>query len=145
MNIVIADTFSEDGRAGLAAEGHQIVYEPKQEGDELTATLRRVNPTILVVRSTKVTAAMLQAAPALALVVRAGAGVNTIDVAAAAKSAVAVANCPGRNAVAVAELTMGLMLALDRQIRATWLRYVRATGTSRLSVVHVASRGAPWA
>jgi D-3-phosphoglycerate dehydrogenase len=72
--------------------------------------------TILVVRSTKVTAAVFEKAPALQLVIRAGAGVNTIDLAAASAHAVRVANCPGTNAAAVAELTMGLLVALDRRI-----------------------------
>jgi D-3-phosphoglycerate dehydrogenase len=70
---------------------------------------------VLVVRSTRVTEAMLEA-PDLSLVVRAGAGVNTIDVAAAARRGIYVSNCPGRNASAVAELAIGLLLALDRRI-----------------------------
>ncbi len=55
-------------------------------------------------------------AGALSLIVRAGAGVNTIDVAGASKRGIYVSNCPGKNSVAVAELTMGLILALDRRI-----------------------------
>jgi D-3-phosphoglycerate dehydrogenase len=54
--------------------------------------------------------------PALGLIVRAGAGVNNIDVEAASERGVYVSNCPGRNAAAVAELAMGLVLALDRRI-----------------------------
>src|SRR5215218_10060388 len=52
----------------------------------------------------------------LALIVRAGGGVNTIDVAAASRRGIYVSNCPGKNAVAVAELAFALMLALDRRI-----------------------------
>ena len=59
---------------------------------------------------------MFEAAQALSLVVRAGAGVNTIDVAAASRRGVYVANCPGQNSIAVAELAIGLVLALDRRI-----------------------------
>ena len=70
---------------------------------------------MLVVRSTKVPEAVL-AAGALKLVVRAGAGYNTIDVAAASRRGIYVSNCPGKNSVAVAELAFGLILALDRQI-----------------------------
>jgi D-3-phosphoglycerate dehydrogenase / 2-oxoglutarate reductase len=55
-------------------------------------------------------------APSLKLIVRAGAGVNTIDVPAATTRGILVANCPGKNAIAVAELTMALLLALDRRI-----------------------------
>ncbi len=70
----------------------------------------------LVVRSTKVTAAAIEAADALELIVRAGAGTNTIDVEAASEVGIYVTNVPGRNAIAVAELTMGLLLAIDRRI-----------------------------
>ena len=52
----------------------------------------------------------------LALIVRAGAGYNTIDVAAASKRGIYVSNCPGKNAIAVAELAFALMLALDRRV-----------------------------
>ena len=59
---------------------------------------------------------VFDAAPALSLVVRAGAGVNTIDVAAASRRGVYVANCPGQNSIAVAELAIGLVVALDRRL-----------------------------
>ena len=52
----------------------------------------------------------------LSLIVRAGAGYNTIDVAAASRRGIYVSNCPGKNSMAVAELTMGLILALDRRL-----------------------------
>ena len=83
-------------------------------GDALVAAIKQSQAPVLVVRSTQVTEAMLDAG-ALSLIVRAGAGVNTIDVAAASKRGIYVSNCPGKNAVAVAELTMGLILALDRR------------------------------
>src|SRR5262249_19597489 len=72
--------------------------------------------SILIVRSTRVTEEVFAQARALSLVVRAGAGVNTIDVKAASSHGVYVANCPGQNATAVAELTWGLILAVDRHI-----------------------------
>lgn len=72
--------------------------------------------TVLIVRSTKVPRELIEAAPGLALVVRAGAGVNTIDVGAASEHGVYVANTPGKNAIAVAELALGLMISLDRRI-----------------------------
>jgi D-3-phosphoglycerate dehydrogenase len=52
----------------------------------------------------------------LALIVRAGAGYNTIDVAAASRRGIYVSNCPGKNAIAVAELAFALLLALDRRL-----------------------------
>jgi D-3-phosphoglycerate dehydrogenase len=54
--------------------------------------------------------------PSLKLIIRAGAGYNTIDVKAAAEKGIIVANCPGKNSIAVAELAFGLMLAVDRRI-----------------------------
>ena len=70
---------------------------------------------MLVVRSTKVTAAMLDAGR-LSLIVRAGAGYNTIDVAGASTRGIYVSNCPGKNAIAVAELAFALILSLDRRV-----------------------------
>jgi len=69
-----------------------------------------------VVRSTKVTAAAIDAGNALSLIIRAGAGVNTIDLAHASSRGIHVANCPGKNSDAVAELAMGLIVAADRRI-----------------------------
>src|SRR5207245_2199016 len=84
-------------------------------GDTLAAAIARESADVLVVRSTLVTASMLEAG-SLALIVRAGAGYNTIDVAAASSRGIYVSNCPGKNAIAVAELAWALMLALDRRI-----------------------------
>jgi D-3-phosphoglycerate dehydrogenase len=73
-------------------------------------------PDVLVVRSTKVPAAVIEAYAGLNLIIRAGAGYNTIDVETASARSVYVANCPGKNSVAVAELAFGLLLSLDRRI-----------------------------
>ena len=67
-------------------------------------------------RSKQVTADTLKAADELALVLRAGAGVNTIDVKTASARGVFVSNCPGKNSIAVAELVFALLLAIDRRI-----------------------------
>ena len=116
MKILVADKFSEDGVADLRDAGHTVVVEPGLSGDALTDALRRERPQALVVRSTKVTAADLDASPDLELIVRAGAGYDTIDVAGASRRGIFVANCPGKNAAAVAELAFGLILGLDRRI-----------------------------
>ncbi|HEX7527502.1 MAG TPA: NAD(P)-dependent oxidoreductase, partial [Thermoanaerobaculia bacterium] len=116
MKILVADAFEKSGLDGLTALGCEILYEPKLEGAALGARLAETGAEVLVVRSTKVTAAEIEKASGLALIVRAGAGVNTIDLGAASARAVAVSNCPGKNAVAVAELAWGLILALDRRI-----------------------------
>ncbi len=116
MKVLIADKFEKSGLEGLKAAGCNVIFEPDLKDDALTAALKSQDPSVLVVRSTKVTSEMIKASDGLALILRAGAGYNTIDVEAASARGVAVANCPGKNAVAVAELAMGLMLALDRRI-----------------------------
>lgn len=115
MKVLIADKFEKSGVDGLAAVGCDVSYQPALKDDELTAAIGRELPDVLVVRSTKVTEAML-AAGKLSLVVRAGAGYNTIDVKAASARGIYVSNCPGKNAVAVAELAFALILGLDRRI-----------------------------
>lgn len=115
MKVLIADAFEQSGVDGLKAAGCDVIHRPDASGDSLVAALRESEAPVLVVRSTRVTEAMLDAGP-LALIVRAGAGVNTIDVAGASKRGIYVSNCPGKNSVAVAELTMGLILAVDRRI-----------------------------
>jgi D-3-phosphoglycerate dehydrogenase len=115
MKVLIADTFEASGLEGLRAAGCDVIYAPGTAGDDLVRLLQSSDAEVLVVRSTRVTEAML-AAGTLSLVVRAGAGVNTIDVGAAARHGIYVANCPGKNAIAVAELAFGLLLALDRRI-----------------------------
>lgn len=115
MRVLVADKFEDSGRRGLAEIGCEVVYEPDASGDELASAIERSAAEVLVVRSTKVTRPMLERGR-LALVVRAGAGTNTIDVEAASERGIWVANCPGKNAIAVAELTFALVLALDRHV-----------------------------
>jgi D-3-phosphoglycerate dehydrogenase len=115
MKVLVADKFEQSGLDALKAAGCEVIFEPDASGDALIAAIKKTQVPVLVVRSTQVTDAMMDAG-ALSLIVRAGAGVNTIDVAAASRRGIYVSNCPGRNSVAVAELTMGLILALDRRI-----------------------------
>src|SRR5262245_3692297 len=115
MKVLVADKFEKSGLEGLKAVGCEVAYEPDLKDDALAEAVRQTGADVLVVRGTKVTSAMLDAGR-LSLVVRAGAGYNTIDVAGASTRGIYVSNCPGKNAIAVAELTLGLILALDRRI-----------------------------
>lgn len=115
MHVLIADKFEQSGRDGLAAIGCEVSFQPDLKDEALVEAIGSLKPDVLVVRSTKVTEPML-AAGALKLVVRAGAGYNTIDVAAASRRGIYVSNCPGKNSIAVAELAFALILALDRRI-----------------------------
>jgi D-3-phosphoglycerate dehydrogenase / 2-oxoglutarate reductase len=115
MRVLIADKFEMSGREGLAEIGCEVRYLPDVKEDSLVEAIRAEQPEVLIVRSTKVTEPMLDAGP-IKLIVRAGAGYNTIDVAAASRRGIYVSNCPGQNSAAVAELALGLILALDRRI-----------------------------
>ena len=115
MRVLIADKFEQSGLDGLAAAGCEVTYQPGLKDQALAEEVELSRPDALVVRSTKVTEAILSAG-ALKLVVRAGAGYNTIDVAAASRRGIYVSNCPGKNSAAVAELAFALILALDRRI-----------------------------
>lgn len=115
MHVLIADKFEQSGRAGLEAIGCEVSFQPDLKDDALVTAIAGNKPDVLVVRGTKVTEPMLAAGP-LKLIVRAGAGYNTIDVAAASRRGIYVSNCPGKNSIAVAELAFALILALDRRI-----------------------------
>ncbi|HEX5936838.1 MAG TPA: NAD(P)-dependent oxidoreductase [Actinomycetota bacterium] len=114
MRVLLADAIDPTTVDELTGLGHDCASEPKLTADDLPG--RIPGSQALVVRSTEVTAATIEAGDALELIVRAGAGTNTIDVEAASRVGIYVTNVPGRNAIAVAELTMGLLLAIDRRI-----------------------------
>lgn len=116
MKILIADKFSHQAIEELRGAGHTVHVDAGLKGGALTGAIAAFEPAVVVVRSTAITAADLDASPALELVVRAGAGVDTIDVEAASLRGIFVTNCPGKNAAAVAELAFGLIMALDRRI-----------------------------
>jgi D-3-phosphoglycerate dehydrogenase / 2-oxoglutarate reductase len=115
MRVLIADKFEQSGRDGLGAIGCDVSYQPDLKDEALVDAVHTETPDVLVVRGTKVTEPML-AAGQIKLVVRAGAGYNTIDVAAASRRGIYVSNCPGKNSIAVSELAFALILALDRRI-----------------------------
>jgi D-3-phosphoglycerate dehydrogenase len=115
LKVLVADKFEESGLDALKAAGCDVLYQPQVKDESLAAAIRDSGADVLVVRSTEVTGAMLEQG-ALSLIVRAGAGFNTIDVATASRRGIYVSNCPGKNAIAVAELTFALILALDRRV-----------------------------
>jgi len=114
--VLLADPFLQQGIDALKSLDCKVEFDPTLKEKTLVDAIASINPDILVVRSTKVTAQMLGASERLSVVIRAGAGYDTIDVATASSRGVYVANCPGKNSVAVAELTWSLILACDRRI-----------------------------
>lgn len=115
MRVLIADKFEKQGIEGLGALGCDVVFEPST-AQELPGVIARHNPGVLIVRSTKVSPAAIDAGKSLELIIRAGSGYDNIDIEAATGRGVAVSNCPGMNAIAVAELAMGLLICCDRRI-----------------------------
>ena len=116
MKVLAADRFESIGVEGLQQCGCEVVVDQHLSGESLISAISEHDPDVLVVRSTGVARGMIMAGSALSLIVRAGAGVNTIDIEAASEKGVFVANCPGMNSAAVAELVFGLMISLDRRI-----------------------------
>ena len=114
MKVLIADKLSDTAVKQLEKECREVVMDPELTAEKLPEAISSYD--ILVVRSTKVTEQTVKAAENLSLIVRAGAGVNTIDLAAASKYGIHVANCPGKNTAAVAELVFGLIISADRRI-----------------------------
>jgi D-3-phosphoglycerate dehydrogenase len=116
MKILIADKFPKHWQEVLKLNKHEIVFDPALDENALKDAQAKENAAVIIVRSTKVNAAAIDAGNALKLVIRAGAGYDTIDTAHATEKGVAVCNCPGTNSIAVAELAIGLLLSLDRRI-----------------------------
>lgn len=114
MKVLIADKFPEKYVEELRNQGVEVVYEPGLGENDIPSHTEGIN--VIVVRSTKVNAAALNSSESIKVVIRAGSGYNNIDTATASDKGIAVANTPGKNAIAVAELAMGLIISLDRKI-----------------------------
>ena len=114
MKILVADKLSEKAVSALKDLGAEVRVNPDLGSDDLPRVL--ADSEILIVRSTRVTAAAMEAAQNLSVIIRAGAGVNTIDLEYASNHGIYVTNCSGKNTDAVAELVIGQMIAADRRI-----------------------------
>ncbi len=116
MRVLIADKLPDAFRTQLQESGAVVYVDASLKDQALTEAISEHKPDVIVVRSTKVLAPQIEAGANLQLIVRAGAGVNTIALDVASARGVFVCNCPGMNAVAVAELTFGHILNADRRI-----------------------------
>lgn len=114
MKTLVADKVSSKMISDLESLGCEVVLNPDLSAETLPDALAGVE--ILIVRSTKVSAEAIAAGTSLSLIIRAGAGTNTIDIKTASEKGIYVANCPGKNTDAVAELAIGLLIAADRRI-----------------------------
>lgn len=114
LRVLIADKLSDSVTRALEGLGAVVTTLPEVSSEQLAAEMK--DTEVLIVRSTRVTQDAIAAANALSLIIRAGAGVNNIDLGAANRSGIHVSNCPGKNTDAVAELALGMMIACDRRI-----------------------------
>lgn len=114
MKVLIADKFPDLYTEKIKSLVHELVNEPKLKESDLPGKIKDVD--ILIVRSTIVNAECINKSNKLSLIIRAGAGVNNIDIKAANEKGIFVSNCPGKNSIAVAELAMGLICAIDRKV-----------------------------
>jgi D-3-phosphoglycerate dehydrogenase len=117
MTIVVADGLPSSAIELLERSGWTIDNRQGRTPAQLAGDL--ADADALVVRSaTKVTRELIDAAPRLRVIARAGTGVDNVDVAAATARGIVVMNAPGANSLSVAELAMGLVLSLARNIPA---------------------------
>lgn len=115
--IFVADKLEEAGLELLRQSGLDVDYRPGLKGEELLQAMRQADG--MIVRSgTRVTAAMLEQPGKLRAIVRAGVGVDNIDISAATRRGIVVMNTPGGNTVSTAEHTWALLLAGARHIPA---------------------------
>ncbi len=115
MRILVSDALEAAAVERLRGGGHEVVERRGLAGPALVAALEGC--AALVIRSaTRVTAEVIAGAGSLRVVVRAGTGLDNVDLAAARARGVVVRNTPAANAVSVAELTLGLMLAYERHL-----------------------------
>jgi len=114
LKVLVADKFPDKYIQQMKDLDLEVIYNPKLGEKDLPEAGLEVD--IIVVRSTVVNEETINKGKKLNLIIRAGSGVNNINIAAANKKGIYVTNCPGMNAVAVAELAVGLMIALDRFI-----------------------------
>ncbi len=115
MKVLVSDPLDPEAVERVRAAGHEVVEKTGLKGPELVAALDGVQG-LMIRGATKVTAEVLRGAPSLKVVVRAGTGLDNVDRAAAAECGVEVRNTPAANAVSVAELAFGMMLAFERHL-----------------------------
>ena len=117
MKIVVADDLPASALDLLRAEGWEVDARTGRTPDQLTHDLQDAD-AIVVRSATKVTRPLIEAAPRLKAIARAGTGVDNVDVGAASARGIVVMNAPGANSISVAELAVGMILAMARHLPA---------------------------
>lgn len=117
MKVLVVDSISPKTLGELEKAGCKLVVDTKMDAGAMKTKVSAEKPEIILVRSKKIPAEVLKAGlPELKGVIRAGSGVDNIDIKTATENSIQVANCPGMNSVAVAELVFTHLLSIDRHI-----------------------------
>lgn len=114
--VLVCDPLAKNGLDALRGLGCIVMNDPELAEGTLPRAVKDTAPDVLITGTTPVTAEAIEASPRLAMIVVAGTSTEHVDVAAASRRGIFVANCPGRNATAVAELAWALILACDRRL-----------------------------
>jgi D-3-phosphoglycerate dehydrogenase len=114
--VLVCDPIAKSGLDALRGLGCIVMNDPELAEGTLARAVKDTNPDVLICGTTPVTAEAIEASPRLAMIVVAGTSTEHVDIAAASRRGIFVANCPGRNATAVAELAWALILACDRRL-----------------------------
>ncbi len=116
MKVLISDPIAEDGIKILKEAGLEVVVKTGLSKEELISELQKDVDAIIIRSATKMTSDVIEAAPKLKLIARAGTGLDNVDIEAANRRGIVVMNCPGGNTVSAAEHTIAMMMALARNI-----------------------------
>ena len=114
--VLLCDPIAKPGADALRAMGCTVLNNPDLNETTLARAIKDTEPDVLVTGTTPIHAEAIEASARLAMIVVAGTSTDHVDIAAASRRGMFVANCPGRNATAVAELAWALILACDRRV-----------------------------
>lgn len=114
--VLLCDPLAKPAADALRTFGCTVLNNPELNEETLERAVRDTDPDVLVTNTTPVSAETIAGSPRLSMIVVAGTSTDHVDIAAASRRGVFVANCPGRNATAVAELAWALILACDRRV-----------------------------
>jgi D-3-phosphoglycerate dehydrogenase len=115
MKVFVADDVNEERLAPLVEAGIEVVKETKLAGDALAARMKDADG-VIVRSATKITAELMDVAPKLRVIGRAGVGVDNIDVKAATTRGIVVMNAPDGNTITTAEHTIALLVSMARNV-----------------------------
>ncbi len=116
MKVLVSDPIAEEGIKILQEAGLEVIVKTGLTKEELIEELQKDVEAIIIRSATKMTADVIEAAPKLRLIARAGTGLDNVDIEAANRRGIVVMNCPGGNTVSAAEHTIAMMMSLARNI-----------------------------